>query len=229
MKNILLIFGSEGALGKGITKVMTSKNYDEIFLFDSKNKSDLSDNRIKKISVDDLSIEKNVDTAFNFLQGDKNSRYFLASTIGGYFGGKEIAETDEKDFERMFDINLKVNYFLLKRFIELVKECDSGSACFISALTAINPEALKFVYGASKSALNYMIKVASFEGAKIRLSINAIAPSTIDTPANREWAEGIDYESWVKTEEIGELVHSLFENYNFISGNIIEIKNRFMR
>lgn len=229
MKRILLIFGSEGGLGKGITKVLTSKNFDEIFLFDSKYQSDASDLRIKKISIEDLSNDENVQAAFNKITEEKNAIYFLASTIGGYFGGKEIAETDEKDFERMFNINLKANYFILKRFTRLIKTSKGGSACFISALTSIYPETKKFAYGASKSALNYLIKVASSEGAKINLSVNAIAPYVIDTPANREWGSAGDYESWVKPEEIGELVSSLFKNYNFISGNIIEINHRFKR
>lgn len=229
MKKVLLIFGAEGALGKGVTKILTSKDYDEIFLFDSKYESDLSDKRIKKVSVADLSVEKNVLDAINNISGDKNTSYFLFSTVGGYFGGKRISDTDEKDFERMFNINLKANYFLIKHFMNIVKQSSGGSACFTSALTAINPESLKFAYGASKSALNYMLKVASLEGEKINLSVNAIAPSIIDTPANREWAKNQDYENWIKPEEIGKFVHSLFENYNFISGNIIELKNRFKK
>ncbi len=154
MKKILLIFGSEGALGKGITEVLTSKNFDEIFLFDSKYQSYHSDSRIKKVSIKDLSNDENVQTAFNQIQEENNAIYFLASTIGGYFGGKEIAETDEKDFERMFNINLKANYFILKRFMKLIKTSNGGSACFISALTSIYPESQKFAYGASKSAFD---------------------------------------------------------------------------
>jgi hypothetical protein len=36
-----------------------------------------------------------------------------------------------------------------------------------------------------------------------------------------------NYSSWMKPEEIAELVHSLFVHYNFVSGNIIELKKRF--
>lgn len=227
MNKSLLIFGADGALGKGITKVLQNKNYDEIILFDSKYQNDFTDERIKKISIKDLSKEENVITAFNYLNENKETVFYLASTVGGYFGGKDISDTDEKDFDRMFNINLKANYFLLKHFFKLVKNSNSGSACFISALTSFKPDSQKFAYGASKSALNYMIKVASAEGTKIKLSVNAIAPLIIDTPTNRDWAKEDEYKNWVKPEEIGGLIHSLFENYNFISGNIIEIINRF--
>ena len=65
------------------------------------------------------------------------------------------------------------------------------------------------------------------EGKEIKLSVNAIAPFIIDTPANRDWTKDRDYQSWMKPEEIGELIHLIFSNYNFINGNIIELKERF--
>ena len=74
---------------------------------------------------------------------------------------------------------------------------------------------------------NYLVETLSYEGNSINLSVNAIAPFIIDTPANREWMKDAKYSSWMKPEEIGELIHSLFKHYNFISGNIIELKKRF--
>ncbi len=40
MKKELLIFGSNGALGKGITDVMLQKDYDKIYLFASRKNED---------------------------------------------------------------------------------------------------------------------------------------------------------------------------------------------
>jgi hypothetical protein len=36
-----------------------------------------------------------------------------------------------------------------------------------------------------------------------------------------------DYSKWIKPAEIGELVLSLFENYNFVSGEVVELRERF--
>jgi NAD(P)-dependent dehydrogenase (short-subunit alcohol dehydrogenase family) len=127
----------------------------------------------------------------------------------------------------MFNMNLKTNFLIAKNFSALVKNSNGGSICFTSAYTSLSPEVLKFSYGASKAALNHLIKTLALEGEKIKLSVNGIAPFIIDTPSNREWIKDSDYNSWIKPEEVGELVNSLFENFNFISGNIIELKNRF--
>ena len=227
MDKKLIIFGAEGALGKGVTKTLLKKNYDEIYLFDFKFDSKYSDSRIRQFEIKDLSVEKNVMGSMFEVKTNEKTELFLFSTIGGFYGGVSVWETEETDLDRMLNRNLKTNFFISKHFSNLVKKSNSGSICLTSAYTGNHPEELKFAYGVSKSALNYMVKTLSDEGTSINLSINAIAPFIIDTPSNREWMKNADYSKWMKPEEIGELVESIFLNHNFISGNIIELKNRF--
>lgn len=228
MKKVLLIFGSNGALGKGVTKVLSQKDFDKIYLFDF----DLTDDKIPmnktvNIQIKDLTKEENVITAFSQIKPDKDTCYFLFSTIGGFWGGETIWETKFEDWNRMISLNLNTNFLLAKHFSWLVKASAGGSICLTAAYTAENPEALKSAYGASKSALVHLIKTLSIEGQKINLSANAISPYIIDTPANRSWMTDADFSKWIKPEEIGELAFSLFTNFNFVSGNVVTLKNRF--
>jgi len=227
MDKKIIIFGADGALGKGVIKTLLSKDYDEFFLFDFKFDNNYQDPRVKQFIVKDLSVENNVISSLFEVKTNEKTQLFLFSTIGGYYGGTAIWETEEKDFDRLFAMNLKSNFLIAKHFSSLVKKSYNGSICFTSAYTGNNPEQLKFTYGASKAALNYLVKVLAIEGKEINLTANAIAPFIIDTPANREWMKDADYSSWQKPEEIGELVHSLFLTNNFTSGNIIELKQRF--
>lgn len=225
----LLIFGANGFLGQGVTKVLSAKSYDEIFLFASKFTEREVEGRVNRILIKDLSKEENVLQAFSNIKDDPNTKLFLYSSIGGFYGGVDLWETFEQDFDRMFDKNLKANYLIAKHFSEKVKKSAGGSICFTSAYTANHPEPGKFAYGASKAALNYLVKTLADEGEKINLSVNAIAPFIIDTPPNREWMKNASHEGWIRPEEIGQLVDSLFDNYNFMSGNVIELKNRFSK
>jgi NAD(P)-dependent dehydrogenase (short-subunit alcohol dehydrogenase family) len=229
MKNKLLIFGAYGALGKGATKVLVEKEYDEIYLFGSHIDEETKVLRpnVNNITVNDLSIEKNVFNAFSKIKPAKEKTFYLFSTIGGFNGGKFIWETEESDIEKMFNINFKTNFLLAKHFAKLVKDSAGGSICFTSAYTGLHADAKKGAYGISKSALNSLVKTLALEGKEINLSANAVAPYIIDTPDNRQWMKSGDYSEWIKPEEIGELVHSLFNNYNFTTGNIIELKDRF--
>ena len=227
MKKEVLIFGAYGALGKGVTAALLKKNYDKVYLFDFNIEEKNPGGSAVKINISDLSVEQNVAEAFGKIEPSKEKLFFLYSTVGGYAGGKTITETEEEEWNRMMDMNLKSNFFIAKYFSKLVGNSAGGSICFTAAETGVNPEAGKGAYGISKSALIHLVKTLSLEGKSMNLSANAIAPYIIDTPANREWMKGGDYSAWIKPEEIGSLAHSLFVNFNFVSGNIMRLTSRF--
>ena len=227
MKKELLIFGSSGALGKGVTRILKSKDYDKIYLFDFHLKEEITQSNIVQIKIEDLSVEENIKQAFSHIKSSKDTAFFLFSTVGGFAGGKKVWETDLDEFEKMINMNLTTSFLLAKYFALLVKDSHSGSICFTAAYTGLFPENSKAAYGASKGAMIHLVNSLAEEGNEINLSVNAIAPYIIDTPANRGWMKGADFENWMKPEEIGELIYSMFNNYNFVTGNIIRLKNRF--
>jgi NAD(P)-dependent dehydrogenase (short-subunit alcohol dehydrogenase family) len=229
MQRKLLIFGSNGALGRGVTKILSQKNFDKIYLFDSKPEAnDIYDEKITQIEIKDLSKEENVLVAFSYVKPETDCLYFLFSSIGGYWGGQTVWETNLEDWNRMFDLNLKTNFLLAKHFSWLIKGSAGGSICITTAYTAQNPETLKGAYGSSKNALEHLIKTLSGEGKSINMSANGISPYIIDTPANRSWMPDSDFSRWIKPEEIAEVAYSLFDNFNYVTGNIITMKDRFI-
>jgi len=226
MKKELLIFGSNGALGKGVTKTLLSKNYNHIYLFDfSFDKKRTG--KAEKMIIKDLADEKNVKKAFDKIVAGKDKVFYLFSTVGGFAGGTTIRAYDTEEWDKMMSMNLKANFLIAKYFSQLVKNSHSGSICFTAAFTGIEAEPGKSAYGASKGALIHFVKTLAEEGKEICLSANAIAPYIIDTPANRKWMKDADYDSWMKPEEIGEFVNSIFLNYNYLTGNIFRLTNRF--
>ncbi|MDO8548544.1 MAG: SDR family NAD(P)-dependent oxidoreductase [Ignavibacteria bacterium] len=234
MKKELLIFGANGALGKGITEVLTEKDFDKVYLFDF-DLTGLPDwKNIDKIIIKDLADEKNVIDSFSKVTPSKEKYYFLYSTVGGFAGGNNIWETEVEELNKMINMNFKSSFFIAKHFARLVKESSGGSICFTAAFTGVNPETKKAAYGSAKAALIHLVKTLSLEGKEINLTVNAIAPYIIDTPANRDWmpaptlsGKDADYEKWMKPQEIGELVNSIFNHFNFLTGNIINLTHRF--
>lgn len=228
MNKELLIFGADGALGSGVTKVLSSKNYDKIHLFDFGFNDNTEDEKTKKHIIKDLSLEENVIGAFTNVKPDNITAFFLFTTVGGYAGGKTIWEIDSEEWDNMLKMNLTTSFLIAKHFSKLVNNSHSGSICFTAAYVGLFPEINKVAYGVSKGALAHFVKTLAEEGKAINLSANAIAPYIIDTPANRSWMKDANYDSWMKPNEIAELIHSLFKNYYFVSGNIITLKHRFL-
>lgn len=228
MRKELLIFGAGGYLGRGITETLLAKDYDKIYLFDfGISKASINDERVALIDTEDLTVEANVIKAFTSVSSGKDRMFFLYSTIGGFSGGKKVWETDLDDWNKMFNMNLNINFLLAKQFAKIVKESFAGSICFTAAVTGLTAESGKSAYGISKSALIHLVKTLALEGKEINLTVNALAPYIIDTPANREWMKNGSHDSWLKANEIGELIDGLFSNFNFVTGNVIKLTNRF--
>ncbi|MGA9293500.1 MAG: SDR family NAD(P)-dependent oxidoreductase [Ignavibacteriaceae bacterium] len=227
MKKNLLIFGSNGALGKGVTESLSKKDYDKIYLFDHNIENNIAGERVSRIKVDDLSVELNVSKAFQNVSASKDELFFLYTTVGGFSGGKSLWETEVSEWDKMINMNLKTSFLIAKYFALLVKNSAGGSICFTAAFTGLNPEINKSAYGVSKSGLVHLTKSLALEGEEINLSVNAIAPYIIDTPANRKWMKDSDFSKWVKPAEIGELAYNLFSSFYFITGNIILLNKRF--
>jgi NAD(P)-dependent dehydrogenase (short-subunit alcohol dehydrogenase family) len=226
MHKHLLIFGSNGALGRGVTEILVKKNYKKIYLFDSK-PNETTGSNVEKILVSNLSDETSVIKAFSNIKPSKEIEYFLFSTIGGFTGGNFLWDTDTNDLKTMLDSNLTTCFLIGKYFARLVKGSAGGSILFTAAYTGLIPEKGKIPYGVSKSSIIYLIETLALEGVDINLSANVIAPYIIDTPANREWmGNDYDYEQLIKPAEIGEVVNSVFLNYRIMSGTVIKLPGR---
>ena len=50
----------------------------------------------------------------------------LAHLVGGFAGGKTIAETDSATFQRMLDLNLNSAFYVLRAVIPLMRRAGTG-------------------------------------------------------------------------------------------------------
>jgi NAD(P)-dependent dehydrogenase (short-subunit alcohol dehydrogenase family) len=80
-------------------------------------------------------------------------------------------------------------------------------------------------YAVSKAALLALIKVLAKEAEEYNISVNAIIPGTIDTPANRKAMPEADFSRWITPEEIAGTLIQLSRNSS-VTGSFIELTGR---
>lgn len=222
MKKIFLLFGSNGNLGKNAVKYFLEKNYDQYYFFARNNfEIDSKKTNYQIIKTFDLAEEKNIESAFSAVSKQIENTYFLYSTIGGFYGGKSVEDTDYNQWKKMLDINLNTAFLISKYFMKLVRGTNGGSICFTSAYSSFYPEAGKTAYNLSKSGLNYLVESLALEGSDLGISANAVAPFAIDTASNREWIT--DVSKLISPLIICDAVESLFTDYKKVNGNIIRL------
>jgi NAD(P)-dependent dehydrogenase (short-subunit alcohol dehydrogenase family) len=72
-------------------------------------------------------------------------------------------------------------------------------------------------YSASKAGVAALTVALAEEVAKDGILVNAVAPSIMDTPANRQAMPKADYASWPKVEEVAATIAFLASPENLVT------------
>nr|HPM66571.1 SDR family oxidoreductase [Piscinibacter sp.] len=95
---------------------------------------------------------------------------------------------------------------LAKPVVAQMRTQGSGSIVAVSAAAAGGGQALKGAYIASKSALQRLVESLAQEVAGSGIRVNSVAPTTLDTPANRAAMPDADRAAWVSTAAAAEAI-----------------------
>lgn len=122
---------------------------------------------------------------------------------GGWAGGAPHHLAPAEVWDRMFRDNLTTTQVSLRMLIPQL-HARGGSIVAIGSRSAVRPweGAGSSAYTASKAALVALVAATAYENLAAGVRINALLPSTIDTPENRAAMPSATYEQWVSTGEL---------------------------
>ena len=148
----------------------------------------------------------------------------LAHTVGGFAGGKSLAETDDETFQRMMDLNLNATFYLLRAAIPVLRKAETGRIIAIGSKAAVDPGANVGSYSASKAAMVSLIRTVALENADAGVTANVILPGTMDTPTNRKDMPNSDFSKWVQPASVASLMVWLArEDARNVNGALIPV------
>ena len=133
----------------------------------------------------------------------------VVNLVGGYAEGPRVHETEPEQFERLMRLNVMPGFLLARAAMPRLTERGGGAFVGVSARAALRPFPGAAGYIASKAAVLALIQALDAEYKRDGIRCNAILPSVIDTPANREAQPDADHSKWVKPEAIAKVVRFL--------------------
>jgi NAD(P)-dependent dehydrogenase (short-subunit alcohol dehydrogenase family) len=149
----------------------------------------------------------------------------LVHLVGGYAGGKAAHLTEVSTWEAMLSLNLRSAFLVSRAVLPGMLERGRGKIVTIGSRAAYESGARMAAYAVSKAALIKLTEALAAEVGERGIQVNAIAPSVIDTPANRRSMPKADPATWVKPEEVARAVVFLLEN-DAIAGDVLKIYGR---
>jgi NAD(P)-dependent dehydrogenase (short-subunit alcohol dehydrogenase family) len=148
--------------------------------------------------------------------------------IAGGFAGAALRETEPATIRQQIDMNF-VSCILCCRAAITAMASGGGRIVNVAARAALEwrSGAGMVAYTASKTAVAALTVALAEEVAKDGILVNAVAPSIMDTAANRQSMPKADYALWPKVEEVAATILFLASPDNRVTrGAVVPVYGR---
>lgn len=136
----------------------------------------------------------------------------VVDLVGGFAMGPKVEDTELADFERMLRLNLVPAFNLARAAMPRLAAAGGGAFLCVSARAALEPFSGASGYVTAKAGVLAFVRALHAEYVDAGVRSNAILPSVIDTPANRESMPKADTSKWVTPGEIARVVRFLISD-----------------
>ncbi len=125
---------------------------------------------------------------------------------GGFEMGETVDALSRASWDRMMALNAWSFVALAKACVPAMRRQGSGSVVAVTAAAAAGGQPLKGAYIAAKSALQRLVETLASECAGTGVRVNSVAPTTLDTPANRATMPDADRSAWVSLDAAADAI-----------------------
>jgi NAD(P)-dependent dehydrogenase (short-subunit alcohol dehydrogenase family) len=221
---VVVVTGASGALGKVVAAVALARGARVAGIDHAASQIPTTPDRIEFGGVDlsdPAGAKKAIDAAATHF-----GKLDALINIAGGFAFEAIAEGDPKTWQRMYTLNVLTTLNASQSAIPYLAASNAGRIVNVGAMGAMQAGAGMGAYAASKAGVHRLTEALAAEW-KGRITVNAVLPSTIDTPANRASMPNADFKKWVTAEELAEVILFLASDAaSAITGALLPVSGR---
>lgn len=129
----------------------------------------------------------------------------LVNAVGGFAGG-DLASTSVAEWNRMLTLNLTTTMLGCRAVLPVMTRARRGRIVNIASRAVVPPAGGFIGYTVAKAAVITLTQALAQEVRPYGITVNAVLPSTMDTPANRLAMPDADRSSWVSTDAVALVV-----------------------
>ena len=228
---VVAVTGASGNLGSVLVRQFAAEGARLVLL-------DRTAEKLQKLSAElggesmsvtaDLADPASVDQLIRDVEARFGQIDVLAHTVGGFESGATVYESEYEVMERMLNLNVRPVYVTAGRVARhMVEKSVRGKIVVVLARSGLKGFAGGSAYTASKAAAQRVVESLAAEVRDKGIHVNAVMPSTIDTPANRASMPNADFSKWVTPDDIANTILFLASDRgNAFYGSSLEVYGR---
>ena len=221
---VIVVTGASGALGKVVAETALARGARVAGVDHAPSQIEASPDRIEIGSVD-LSDAAQARTAIDAVASHFGKVDALIN-IAGAFAFETVAEGDPKTWQRMYALNVLTALNASRAAIPHLAGSPSARIVNVGAMGAMQAGSGMGAYAASKAGVHRLTEALAAEW-KGKITVNAVLPSTIDTPANRASMPKADFGKWVTPQELADVILFLTSDAaSAVTGALLPVSGR---
>ena len=161
----------------------------------------------------------------------------MANIVGGYFGGKTVDEIDEREWDKMMNVNLRSIFFMMQKCVPHLEKT-KGNIVNVSSVAGVRAFPNVLAYCVSKAGIDQLTRCTALELAPKKIRVNAVNPGVVVTNLHKRGGMADeDYQKFLKnsknthplgrageSKEVADLIYFLAsEKASWITGATYEI------
>jgi NAD(P)-dependent dehydrogenase (short-subunit alcohol dehydrogenase family) len=207
---ITLITGGTGQLGREVVRAFIAEGarvHVPVFAPDERDR--LKDHLGDAVAAvhfhddGDLTDPQRVGQILEAVREEAGRRVEVLLNLAGGFFMAPVEETGPEDWEGMWRRNATTAFLCARGVIPGMRERGWGRIVNVSAHPALDRgQSGLSAYGAAKAAVLNLTQTLAKEVVTDGITVNAVLPSIIDTPENRESMPEADTSAWIPPSEV---------------------------
>ncbi|MCZ8194760.1 SDR family NAD(P)-dependent oxidoreductase [Brevundimonas sp.] len=199
---VAAITGAHGVLGRAVVEAAMAEGL-KVALIDHARGASTPDGALELSGID-LSDAAQARSAMETAVATFGRLDILLNIAGGFVWQK--VDDAEPAWDRMFAINVKTALNAARAALPWLTQSPGGRIVNVGSAAALKSGVGVAAYTASKSSVHRLTESLAEELKDTPVTVNAVLPSIIDTPANRKDMPDADPSRWVAPADLAAVI-----------------------
>jgi NAD(P)-dependent dehydrogenase (short-subunit alcohol dehydrogenase family) len=147
----------------------------------------------------------------------------LVTAVGGFAMGG-LVDTDRATWDTQLSLNLTTTYVAARAVLPGMLSAGSGRIVAVASRAVVPPAGGFIAYTVAKAGVIAFVQALSQETRGRGVTVNAVLPSTMDTPGNRAAMPDVDPKTWTPVDAVADAIAYLGgESAAHVTGTLVAV------